>query len=173
MTMRCSSWARHAWNRAITTGHATPRSGGRAALTAHHLAALATLPLDYCLTFADAPPLRLLHGLPGNFFVGFRPDSPAGWASRHLATVSEGMVVGGRTHVPMSRWILRSGDGAGGQGWQVVNSGSAGAPYDGDPHVSYIWLEGDAGGWKASIRRMDYDREAVAPRACPAVLPGG
>ena len=137
----------------------------RACLTAHHLAALAALPLDYRLTFADAPPLRLLHGLPGNFFVGFRPDSPAGWASHHLAAVSEGTVVGGHTHVPMSRWIPRSGDGADGQGWQVVNSGSAGAPYDGDPRVSYVWLEGDAGGWKASIRRVDYDREAVA-RAC-------
>ena len=112
MTTWCSSWARRVL---APCDHDRARYAviwwtPRWCLTAHQRAVLAVLLLDYRLTFADAPPLRLLHGLPGNFFVGFRPDSPAGWASHDLAAVSEGTVAGGHTHVAMSRWIPRSGD---------------------------------------------------------------
>lgn len=124
----------------------------RARLTTVHLARLAALPLEFALTFPDAPPLRLLHGLPGNFFVGFRPDSPGDWAAKHLAPVGESTVVGGHTHVAMVRSIRR---------WLVINSGSVGAPYDGDPSASYAWLEGSRDGWQAEIRRVSYDRAAV------------
>jgi predicted phosphodiesterase len=130
----------------------------RAHLAARHLAALSALPLEATLTFPDAPALRLLHGLPGNFFVGFRPDSPAGWAARHLAAVAEGTVAGGHTHVAMARRIARPDGGA----WLVINSGSAGVSYDGDPRASYVWLEGDRHGWQVAIRRVDYDRTALA-----------
>jgi predicted phosphodiesterase len=121
-----------------------------------HVASLSGLPLEYGVRFPDAPPVRLLHGLPGNFFVGFRPDSPEDWAARHLSAVTEGVAAGGHTHFAMVRWIN------GGPGWLVVNTGSVGIPYDGDPRASYAWLEGDRSGWRAEIRRVDYDREAVA-----------
>jgi predicted phosphodiesterase len=130
-------------------------------LSARHLAALAALPLEYGLAFPDAPPLRLLHGLPGNFFVGFRPDSPEHWAAHRLSAVAERTVAGGHTHVPMARWISRSDAGQAGRGWLVINSGSAGVPYDGDPRASYVWLEGDRAGWRAEVRRVSYDWEAL------------
>ncbi len=123
-----------------------------ARLTAAHLAHLEALPPELALTFPDAPPLRLLHGLPGNFFVGFRPDSPAAWAVQHLDSVSEPAVIGGHTHVAMVRPIGR---------WTVINSGSVGAPYDGDARAGYAWLEGHRGGWQAEIRRVSYDQAAV------------
>ncbi len=125
-------------------------------LTGRHVAALAALPLEVRLAFPDAPPLRLLHGLPGNFFVGFRPDSPADWCLRHLRPVAERFVAGGHTHVPMARPIPAEADG-----WLVFNSGSAGVSYDGDPRANYLWLTGDRAGWRAEIRRVEYDRTAV------------
>jgi len=33
--------------------------------------------------------------------------------------------------------------------------------YDGDPRASYVWLEGERHGWRAEIRRVDYDRAAL------------
>ena len=84
----------------------------REQLADRHLAALAALPLEETLTLPGAPALRLLHGLPGNFFAGFRPDSPADWAARHLASVAEGTVAGGHTHVAMIRRIAKPDGGA-------------------------------------------------------------
>lgn len=121
-----------------------------------HVERLSALPLEFGLMFADATPVRLLHGLPGNFFIGFRPDSPEAWAAKQLSDVTERVVAGGHTHAAMVRRI-------GGQtGWLVINSGSVGISYDGDPRASYVRLEGDSGGWRAEIRRVDYDRQAVA-----------
>jgi predicted phosphodiesterase len=121
-------------------------------LVPQHLAALERLPLELGLAPADAPPLRLIHGLPGNFFVGFRPDSPEAWAVRHLAPVVEGTVAGGHTHVPMARRFGR---------WFVINSGAVGASYDGDARAAYVLLDGNKDGWRVEIRRVAYDLDAV------------
>jgi predicted phosphodiesterase len=117
-----------------------------------HQEILERLPRELSLAFDDAPRLRLVHGLPGNFSAGFRPDSPEVWAVRKLASVAEGTVAGGHTHVPMVRRI--------GQ-WQVINSGSVGVPYDGDTRASWVRLRGDTDGWQAEIRRVSYDLAAV------------
>jgi predicted phosphodiesterase len=124
----------------------------RSRLSAAHLALIEGLPLEYRLADAVAAPLRLIHGVPGDFFVGFRPDSPEAWVLRCLSGVSERTVVGGHSHAAMARRL--------GQ-WHVVNSGSVGAPYDGDVRASYVWLEGDRAGWRATVRRVAYDLAAV------------
>lgn len=123
------------------------------------LAALEVLPLEFRLAFEGVPPLRLVHGLPGNFFVGLRPDSPEEWAARKLAPVSEATVAAGHTHAAMIRRIGRPDSP--GDGWLVVNSGSVGAPYDGDVRAGYALLRGDRQGWRAEIRRVAYDLDAV------------
>ena len=46
-------------------------------LSDRHLARLRQLPLELSPSPAGAPPLRLFHGVPGNFFVGFRPNGTA------------------------------------------------------------------------------------------------
>jgi predicted phosphodiesterase len=121
-------------------------------LLPRHLAALEALPPDHCLSLPDAPPVRLLHGLPGDFFRGFRPDTPEAWAVSRLAPVAERTVAGGHTHVPMER---RIGE------WLVLNSGSVGVPYDGDVRAGYLRLQGNPNGWQADIRRVPYDLRAV------------
>lgn len=125
---------------------------------------LASAPLERKLTFEVAPPLRLVHGIPGNFFVGFRPDSPDDWSVRNLGGVSERFVAGGHTHVAMIRRVGAPGyrgglmaDRAPGDSWVLVNTGSVGMPYDGDPRAAYIWLEGGPDGWRGEISRIAYD----------------
>jgi predicted phosphodiesterase len=121
-------------------------------LLPRHLRILEVLPLERCIMAPDAPPLRLLHGLPGDFFRGFRPDTPEQWAVTQLSSVTERVVAGGHTHMPMER---RFGD------WQVFNSGSVGVPYDGDVRAGYVRLDGSRDGWRAEVRRVSYDLRAV------------
>lgn len=125
----------------------------RAHLSTHHLALLESLPQTLAIACEDGPSVRLFHGLPGNIFGGFRPDSPKEWAMRHLASVKEPVVVGGHTHFPMVRTI---------GSWQVINSGSVGAPYDGDGRASYLLMDGSRLGWRVEIRRVEFDRLRVA-----------
>ncbi len=124
----------------------------RSRLQPRHLALLESLPETFALTFWDALPVRLLHGLPGNFFVGFRPDSTKEWALRYLTSVEELTVADGHTHFPMVRTIGK---------WQVINCGSVGAPYDGDGRASYVLMDGSFVGWNVKIRRVEFDRRRV------------
>jgi len=52
----------------------------------------------------------------------------------------------------------------------VVNAGSVGAPYDGDPRASYAVLERGASTWSADLRRVPYDIDR-AVRTFPADHP--
>ncbi len=124
----------------------------RARLAARHLALLRGLPQALSLAPDLGPPVRLVHGVPGNFFAGFRPDSPQDWVLQHLEGIAETTVAGGHTHHPMVRHVGP---------WQLVNCGSAGAPYDGDPRVSYVLMDATLHGWDVTLRRLDYDRGPV------------
>jgi predicted phosphodiesterase len=124
----------------------------REQLSPHHSAVLANLPTELQPRFDDVAQLRLVHGIPGNFFVGIRPDSPESWAARQLERVTENTLAGGHTHVPMIRRIRR---------WLVINTGSVAACYDGDPRASYALLHGDGHGWQAVIRRVAYNVNLV------------
>ena len=121
-------------------------------LTDIDLAMLAELPEACVPPVQTSPQLRLFHGLPGNFFAGFRPDSPETWITKRLAPVDEPTVVAGHTHYPMVRRVGR---------WQVINTGSVGMPYDGIAQASYAWLESTKDGWRASVCRVPYDIKTV------------
>ena len=55
----------------------------------------------------------------------------------------------GHTHVPFIRAIHHR--------W-IVNAGSVGMPFDGDPRAAYALLEWSPGGWTMEIMRVPYDR---------------
>jgi predicted phosphodiesterase len=124
----------------------------RERLLPRHIAELADLPLERLLRLPDVPPLRLVHGLPGDFFRGLRPDTPESWVAGYLASVAERTIAGGHTHVAMERRVGR---------WQVLNTGSVGVPYDGDARAGYLRVEGGPQGWRSEIRRVAYDLSAV------------
>jgi predicted phosphodiesterase len=56
----------------------------------------------------------------------------------------------GHTHVPLVRQIDQT---------LIVNCGSVGLPFDGDPRAAYAQIVGAAGQWSAAIVRLEYDRD--------------
>jgi predicted phosphodiesterase len=63
------------------------------------------------------------------------------------------LFVTAHTHKPLLRHY---------QGVDIVNVGSVGSPFDGDPRSSYGRLEYRQSGWHAEIRRLSYDRGRAA-----------
>jgi predicted phosphodiesterase len=63
------------------------------------------------------------------------------------------LFVTAHTHKPLQRLI---------DGIQVVNVGSVGSPFDGDPRASYGQMEYVRGRWQSRIVRLGYDRQRTA-----------
>ena len=94
---------------------------------------------------------------------GVWPDTPEPEIPELFASVPGRVFVVSHTHIAGER---RSGD------LRVLNTGSVGLPYDGDPRASYLLLEGDReGDPTVTWRRVSYDREravaAIKARGVP------
>jgi predicted phosphodiesterase len=90
------------------------------------------------------------HGSPGSDVVSFLPE-PAENEEELLAGVEAEYLVFGHTHVAFSR---RSTGGI-----ILVNPGSVGMPFDGDPRAAYVLVAPDG---SFEQRRVDYDHMASA-----------
>jgi len=99
--------------------------------------------------------VRCVHGSPGSDLIGLLPE-PAEDEERLLAPVRERRLVAGHTHLPFER------TSAG--GIALLNPGSVGMPFDGDPRAAYALLHDDG---RVERRRVAYahDRAAEAVRA--------
>jgi hypothetical protein len=120
------------------------------------LAALRALPAERTLCFPGLPSLRLLHGIPGNPFVGLYPFALSATLLDALRTVDEPVVVAAHTHRPMDRAV-----GSGLRSRRILNGGSVGLPYNDDPRAQYLLLDGRAGGWQPTFCAVDYDHEPL------------
>lgn len=116
-------------------------------------ALLAALP--EALVAASAPEVRLVHGSPRSNRQGIGPWTSPDLVRELYDDVPERVLVCAHTHRPL---VLEVAGGL------VVNTGSVGLPFDGDPRASYALLERRRGGWRAEIRRVAYDRSAVLER---------
>jgi diadenosine tetraphosphatase ApaH/serine/threonine PP2A family protein phosphatase len=92
---------------------------------------------------------RYCHGSPISDIRSFMPS--AADDDELLGGVAERRVVFGHTHLQFSR--------ATGSGVQLINPGSAGMPFDGDPRAAYA-IVGDDG--RVELRRAAYDHDASA-----------
>ncbi len=92
------------------------------------------------------------HGSPASDVRSFRPD-PADDEPELLARLSDGVtrLVFGHTHLPFRR------KAAGGP--ELINPGSVGMPWDGDPRAAYAILPSDG---SVVYRRVAYDHRASA-----------
>lgn len=93
--------------------------------------------------------IRLVHGSPHGAFDAIYP-SLTRVTLRAWFGAGEGrpdVLVGGHTHVPFVRTV---------EGTLVVNAGSVGRPFDGDPRASWALLELEGGRARAQIRRVAY-----------------
>jgi hypothetical protein len=91
------------------------------------------------------------HGSPQADVVGFLPEPEEGEADR-LQGRTPGLLVVGHTHLQMRRDVERPDGGT----TTVVNPGSVGMPFDGDPRAAYGLLADDG---TVELRRVDYDIE--------------
>jgi putative phosphoesterase len=84
------------------------------------------------------------HGAPGTDMASFLPQ-PDEHDKELLAGVTARLVVFGHTHLPVDREQ---------DGIRLVNPGSVGLPFDGDPRASWAVLHDDG---RVELRRVEYD----------------
>jgi diadenosine tetraphosphatase ApaH/serine/threonine PP2A family protein phosphatase len=112
---------------------------------------------DDVLTLSDLRESRVLggarfvHASPISDVRSFMPE-PADDEAELLAGVSEPRLVFGHTHLQFRRR-------AEGGSVELVNPGSVGMPFDGDPRAAYALLAEDG---TLELRRVEYDHEASA-----------
>ena len=90
------------------------------------------------------------HGSPGSDVRSFLPE-PAEDEAELLEGLEHDRLVFGHTHLAFAR---RAGGGV-----ELVNPGSVGMPFDGDPRAAWALLRADGA---IEHRRVDYDRAASA-----------
>ena len=117
----------------------------RSALTPETVRELADLPEQ---TVLDGT--RYCHGSPVSDLRSFMP-TPSKQDDELLGDAHERRVVFGHTHLQFTRTDLK--------GIELVNPGSVGMPFDGDPRAAYALLHDDD---RIELRRVAYDYEASA-----------
>jgi predicted phosphodiesterase len=128
----------------------------KAALGAERLAWLRELPL-----VVSEPGMALVHASPQSCW-----RAPAAGATEEelegvYGVLGRPVVVFGHTHRPSIRLLP-------GQPRVLINMGSVGLPFDGDPRASYLLLDGDS----PEIRRVEYDMEKELKALACCGLPG-
>jgi putative phosphoesterase len=115
----------------------------RTMLGAERLSCLSQLPL-----VVFQPAFAVLHASPHSCWQAPSANAPDSELERVYGSLSRPIVVFGHTHLPFVRRLPGSVS-------LLINAGSVGLPYDGDPRASYLLLD-DA---TPSIRRVWYDLE--------------
>jgi diadenosine tetraphosphatase ApaH/serine/threonine PP2A family protein phosphatase len=111
--------------------------------TVADLAALPELLVDDQVRFCHASPISDVRS--------FLPE-PGPDEAELLDDVREPLLVFGHTHLPFEREAVSGGT-------RLVNPGSVGMPFDGDPRASWAILHDDG---RVEHRRVAYDHEAAA-----------
>jgi len=112
------------------------------------VATLAALP--FAIDIADLQgEVRVTHASMRSTRDGIYPETPDDVLRHQLGTPTDVLAVG-HTHRPLIRRV---------DGTLVVNAGSVGLPFDGDPRASYAQVTWHGGQWHARIVRLGYDRK--------------
>jgi putative phosphoesterase len=118
----------------------------------HHLAQISQLPDERTLTLTGGPNIRMVHGIPGNPLEGFAPEQNDAYIAARIGALPENVLIGAHTHQPLHRAIGR---------WTVLNPGSVGMPYNGDPRAQYLVLDGEGIRWRPTFHAVSYDIQTV------------
>jgi putative phosphoesterase len=135
---------------AIRRGEAEPKLGLNdawiaARLSDEQIEFLADLPLTLTLDVDGLGRVCFCHATPRDDEEIFTERTPDELVAAMLAGTEEGIIVCGHTHIQVDRHVGR---------WRVVNAGSVGLPYDGEPGPRWTLLGPDV-----SFRRSELDRE--------------
>jgi putative phosphoesterase len=111
----------------------------------------------------DGTLVLFCHASPGSLTDGLPADLDPVVTIDRVGRTDASVIVCGHTHVPEVREI----------GWRtLVNAGSAGYVFDGDPTASWALIEIDEEAVKAEIQRTSYDAMAAANAVSARGLPG-
>jgi putative phosphoesterase len=123
---------------------------------------LRRLPAERRLRVEDALVL-VCHASPGSQTAGFDQVLDPNVTLERVSRTDARVIGCGHTHLPEVRDL----------GWKViVNSGSAGYVFDGDPTASWALIELSDGEVRAEIRRSEFDLMAVSNAISERGLPG-
>jgi putative phosphoesterase len=128
----------------------------RAALGEERLAWLRELPL-----VVSAPEFALVHASPQSCWRAPAAEATDEELEGVYGSLERSIVAFGHTHRPWIRLLP-------GQPRMLINMGSVGLPFDGDPRASYLLLGGDT----PEIRRVEYDMEKELKALARCGLPG-
>lgn len=93
------------------------------------------------------------HASPGSQTAGFDQELDPNVTLERVSRTDARVIVCGHTHIPEIRDL----------GWKlIVNDGSAGYAFDGDPTASWALIDLDDGDVRAEIRRTSFDALSVA-----------
>jgi diadenosine tetraphosphatase ApaH/serine/threonine PP2A family protein phosphatase len=115
---------------------------------------LANLPTQQLLHFGPEHTVLAVHGSPRSDEENMRPDTPEAELASMLPTGYDyNLLLCAHTHLPFDRIV---------SGRRVLNVGSVGLPFDGDPRASYALINLLPGGhYQINLRRVTYDIESV------------
>jgi putative phosphoesterase len=112
---------------------------------------------------ADDTLVLVTHASPGSQTEGLDQDLDAAVLVERLSHTDARLICCGHTHLPDIRDF----------GWkQVINDGSAGYVFDGDPTASWALVEVDGADVKAEIHRAAFDALEVSNAITARGLPG-
>ena len=115
---------------------------------------LRRLPAERRLRAADDTLVLVCHGSPGSQTSGFDQALDPNVTTERVSRTDARVILCGHTHLPEVRDL----------GWKmIVNDGSAGYVFDGDPTASWALVDlADGDEVHAEIRRTEFDALAVA-----------
>ncbi len=124
---------------------------------------LRRLPAERRLRTADDTLVLVCHASPGSQTAGFDQALDPTVTIERVARTDARVILCGHTHLPEVRDL----------GWKViVNGGSAGYVFDGDPTASWALVDIVDGEVTAEIKRTSFDALAVANAISARGLPG-
>ena len=124
---------------------------------------LRRLPAERRLRADDGTMVLICHASPGSQTAGFDAELDPNIVVERVAGTDARVIGCGHTHVPEVRDL----------GWKIiVNAGSVGYVFDGDPTASWALIDIHEGEVTAEIRRTEFDTMAVANGISARGLPG-
>lgn len=124
---------------------------------------LRRLPAERRIRAGDDQLVLVVHASPGSQTRGFDQALDANVVFERAAATDARVICVGHTHLPEVRDL----------GWKViVNDGSAGYVFDGDPTASWAMVTVEGSEVAAEIRRTEFDVLAVANAISARGLPG-
>jgi predicted phosphodiesterase len=124
---------------------------------------LRRLPSERRVRTDDDTLVLVCHASPGSQTAGFDQALDPTVTIERVARTDARVILCGHTHLPEVRDL----------GWKIiVNDGSAGYVFDGDPTASWALVDMAGGEVEAEIRRTDFDALTVANAISSRGLPG-